>query len=246
MIRIKIKAAVLAVAIASAFPVAQAQIPTTDVANIGARAVQFGQQMESMVSQLNELKAQLDQAKMQYAASTGSRGMGSMLNGLDYNRVPTNWQDTLDMMNGGNGRYGNISASANNILRSMNGIDPSVFDEVDGAYGQLSGSAANQSASYQALQGEQYNNTSARFADLKQLITKIDQAPDEKAISDLNARIGAEQVMLQNEQLKMQALAQIHESQKELQQAKLQQAWIQNSNSHAPDLGAPVTTLGEQ
>lgn len=242
------KATVLAAAlsIALAAPAAQAQIPVTDVASITQRAMESAQQLAQLVNQLEQMKAQLEQARAQYEAMTGSRGMGSLLSGQNYQRIPTNWKETLNMINGSDGRYGNISSMANQVLHTMNGIDPNVFAEVDSSYGQLSGESANQAATYQALQGTEYNDTAARFDELKQLIAKIDQAPDEKAILDLNARIGAQQVMLQNEQLKMQALAQLRESQKDLQAAKAQQAWIQNSHSHAPSLGAPVTSLETQ
>lgn len=218
---------------------ASAQIPTTDVANIAARAIQFEQQIAKTVEELETMKSQLDQAKQQYAAMTGSRGMGELLGNQDYSNVPTNWQDTLNMMNSGNGKYSNISAQAKKILKSMDSIDPSVFGQVDSAYGELSGDTASQAASYQAVQGQQYNDTAKRFDDLKQLVAKIDQAPDQKAILDLNARIGAEQVMLQNEQLKMQALAQLRESQHDVQQVEM--------NKLRAEQGAkPWVTMGDQ
>ena len=49
-------------------------------------------------------------------------------------------------------------------------------------------------------------NSSGRFAPIQQLIDAIAGASDQKAILDLQARIGAEQGMLQNEQTKLQVL----------------------------------------
>lgn len=224
----KIKVTVLAAAlgVAMAMPAAQAQIPVTDVASITQRAMESAQQLTQLLNQLEQMKAQLqtmrsqlDQAKEAYKSMTGSRGMGQLLGNQNYERIPTNWQQTLDITNG-TGQYENISALANKILKTMGGIDPGVFSSVDQAYGQLAGDQARQAASYQAVQGTEYDDVAKRFGDLKQLIGKIDQAPDQKAILDLNARIGAQQVMLQNEQLKMLALAQLHEAQQDAERVR--------------------------
>jgi type IV secretion system protein VirB5 len=51
-------------------------------------------------------------------------------------------------------------------------------------------------------------NSSARFAQVQQLITTIGSAQDPKAILDLQARISAEQGELQAEQTKLQVLYQ--------------------------------------
>lgn len=215
-----------------------AQVPVTDVASITQRAQDQLQTIAQMVSQLEQLKAQLDQAQRQYKSTTGSRGMGSLLSGENYAAVPTDWHETLDMMNGA-GKYAGISGLAKKVLGTMNGVDPKVFDDVDSAYGKLYGSQAGEAATYQALQGTAYNNTSARFGRLKTLVAKIDEAPDMKAVGDLNARIGAEQVMLQNEQLKMQALAQLRQSQKDMEEVRMSQMraetgkvrWVNMENS---------------
>ena len=61
--------------------------------------------------------------------------------------------------------------------------------------------AALEGVSRQALA-----NTSQRFAAIQQLIQAIGTATDQKAILDLQARIGAESGMLQNEASKLQSL----------------------------------------
>ena len=55
--------------------------------------------------------------------------------------------------------------------------------------------------------------TSARFDSLQQLIDAIPQADDQKAILDLQARIAAEQGMLQNESSKLTVLYQAAQAQ---------------------------------
>ena len=60
----------------------------------------------------------------------------------------------------------------------------------------------------EALAQEALANSSARFAGIQSLITTISTAGDQKAILDLQTRISAELGMLQNEQTKLQVLAQ--------------------------------------
>ena len=68
----------------------------------------------------------------------------------------------------------------------------------------------------QGLTQEALSNSSGRFASLQQLIATIGQAGDPKAALDLQARIAAENAMLQNEGTKLQVLFQaVHAQQQE-------------------------------
>jgi type IV secretion system protein VirB5 len=75
-------------------------------------------------------------------------------------------------------------------------------------------------AMLQAVTGSALSNSSSRFAALQQLITAVGSASDQKAALDLQARIGAEAGMLQNEQSKLQSLYQLAQAQ---QWARIQQ-----------------------
>jgi type IV secretion system protein VirB5 len=65
----------------------------------------------------------------------------------------------------------------------------------------------------QALAQEALVNASDRFAALQSLIAAISTAVDQKAILDLQTRISAELGMVQNEQTKLQILAQASQAQ---------------------------------
>ena len=65
----------------------------------------------------------------------------------------------------------------------------------------------------QALAEEALANASGRFAAIQRLIAAISTAADQKAILDLQTRISAELGMLQNEQTKLQVLAQSSQAQ---------------------------------
>ena len=68
--------------------------------------------------------------------------------------------------------------------------------------------ARRSAAMLQALTREALSTTSRRFGSIQQLIDAIPRASDQKAILDLQARIQAEQGMLQNEATKLGVLYQ--------------------------------------
>jgi type IV secretion system protein VirB5 len=69
--------------------------------------------------------------------------------------------------------------------------------------------ARQNAAALEGLSRQALANTSQRFGAIQQLIDAIGGAPDQKAILDLQARIGAEAGMLQNEASKLQTLYRI-------------------------------------
>jgi len=75
------------------------------------------------------------------------------------------------------------------------------------AQAQLAGGRET-AAMLQALTHQALATTSGTFSRIQQLIDAIPGAVDQKAILELQARIGAEQGMLQNEQTKLQVLYQ--------------------------------------
>jgi type IV secretion system protein VirB5 len=81
-------------------------------------------------------------------------------------------------------------------------------------------------AMLQAITGSALSNSSSRFSALQQLITAIGGASDQKAALDLQARIGAESGMLQNEQTKLQSLYQVAQAQQWLDTQQDQEAII--------------------
>ena len=223
-------------------PIARAQIPVTDVASIVQRAIEAAAKIAKLVAQLEQMKAQLDQAKEAYDSISGQRGKEWLLGNMDYRRLPDDWETTINMLDGRH-NYRGIGSLARNILENMNEIDPSIFQDVDNVYGKLAGDQAQQAATYQAQQAKQFDDVARRFGQLKVLIRDIGNSEDQKAILELNARITAQQAMLQNELLKMGALKQLRSAQKDLQTAKHQQAFLNDSHAEAAPL-SPVQFQG--
>ncbi|MBZ2574371.1 MULTISPECIES: P-type DNA transfer protein VirB5 [Xanthomonas] len=183
-------------------------IPVVDLAGLAQAISQYQQ----LVAQLENMQSQLKQAKDQYASMTGTRGMENLLKGENRNVIPTNWQETLAQMNGGQ-----ISGLAQSIKANARKVDTATLDQLTPELRSMTEQLANTAASQQASAGETYDNASQRFTRLQGLMDAIPQAQDMKAIADLQARIQVEQTMLQNESIKLQALAQASAAQRQIE-----------------------------
>jgi type IV secretion system protein VirB5 len=73
----------------------------------------------------------------------------------------------------------------------------------------------------QALARRALLTTSERFRSLQELIDAIARAGDQKAILDLQARIGGEATMLANEQTKLEVLERAAQAEASAQQQRL-------------------------
>ena len=179
-----------------------AQIPVTDGASIGQ---QIAAQVETIAKwklQYDQMVSQIDQAKQQYESLTGSRGLGTILNDpamRDY--LPGDWQAVYDSVK--NGGYSGLT-----------GTGKSVYDanKIYDACAHFNDSQQRTSCEALAVKGAQdkgfaldaYNAAKSRINQIDQLMQKINQTQDPKAIAELQARIGAEQANIQNEQTKLQ------------------------------------------
>jgi type IV secretion system protein VirB5 len=100
--------------------------------------------------------------------------------------------------------------------------------------------AARRSAALlQALTREALSTTSRRFQSIQQLINAISRAEDQKAILDLQARIQAEQSMLQNEGTKLGILYQTAQAEEWARKQRVREQAINSIGSlrDLPPLG---------
>jgi type IV secretion system protein VirB5 len=66
------------------------------------------------------------------------------------------------------------------------------------------------------------------------LLNKVNNAPDEKDIQDLQARIQAEQTLLQNEQIRLASLAQLAQAQRDIATQQAREIRIQSTKGEVP------------
>jgi type IV secretion system protein VirB5 len=198
----KISLALLSVALLSVLPRAHAQYPVVDAGAI-ARLVQ---QIATLQQQLDTMRDHLNQARQQYQSITGRRGMEQLLSGTVRNYLPPDWQALEAAINGAQANYAALSAqlqatvNANAILTPQRVANLSIHER------QQLEAARRSAAILQVTSRRAIETSSRRFDSLQQLINAIPSATDQKATLELQARIAAEQAMLQNEQTKLMVL----------------------------------------
>jgi type IV secretion system protein VirB5 len=188
---------------------AHAQFAVIDVASIG----QLVQEVAELQQQVATARSQLTQAQQEYSAMTGGRGMEQLLSGTVRNYLPSDWSQLSQAMTGPSAAYPALSSQIQSLITANAVLTPAQISQLTPAQ-QLQLAAARQSpALLQGVARQALANSSDRFASLQQLISALGSAADQKAVLDLNARITAEQGMLQNEQTKLQVLYQVAQSQ---------------------------------
>ena len=213
---------------------AHAQFAVIDVAAIA----QLVQQVQQLEQQVQTAQSQLTQAQTEYASITGTRGMQQLLSGTNRNYLPTDWAQISQALSG-RGSYPSLAGDVSSLIRSNAILTAAQVNGLSSTQ-QAQLLAARQSpALLQALARESLTNTSQRFESLQTLINAMGSATDQKGALDLNARIAAEQGMLQNESTKLQELYQIAQSQEwaRAQRAREQAIADQGSMRQLPALG---------
>lgn len=186
-------------------PCAHAQWAVVD-----ARAIaQLVKQVATMEKQLSTARDQLTQARDQFNAMTGGRGMEALLPGINRNYLPTSWTELEDVLRGTAGAYGALHAALNAAMEANAVLTSAEVEQLSPAERAHLEAARRSAALLQASAREALAVTSQRFASIQTLISSISGAQDQKAILDLQARIAAEQGMLQNEHTKLETLYQV-------------------------------------
>ena len=166
-------------------------------------------QVVSWAAQYIQMVREYNQLVEEYKSLNGVRGMASLVNNPESRKyLPAEFETILK-----NG-YGDWSK----LLEAMNEDATKSSSNRYEAY-------RKQIAINEATIAESYRQASKRFEAIQTLLDKVNDAPDAKDIQDLQARIAAEQVMLQNEQNKISMLTKLQE----LQQQKRKQVSQDNA-----------------
>ena len=177
------------------------------VIDVGAIA-QLIQQYVTLQDQLTTARDHLEQARQEYTALTGGRGMERLLAGTVRNYLPADYRALTDALVGAAGAYGAFSSSARGFLEANAVLTPEHLARLSPAEREHVDAMRRSTATLQALTQQALSTTSGRFDSIQQLIDAIPGATDPKAIMDLQARIQAEQGMLANDSSKLQVLFQ--------------------------------------
>jgi type IV secretion system protein VirB5 len=190
---------------------AQAQgIPVYDASSFG----QMVTQIEAMSKDYQKQLEQLDQAIKQANAITGTRNMGSLNNSSLESELrrylPTTWEQTMHMM-GAQG-LGSAGIGTQNVYNSLTTtfqpLPGSEFLPSDpaGPIAQALDRRNNTTYAAMAASESAYNNISSRIETYENMLEELNNTTDLKASVDLQARIAAENGMILNEIIRLQAM----------------------------------------
>src|ERR1700722_1826020 len=190
-------------------PASRAQWAVIDVGAIA----QLLKEVATLEQQLQTAERTLTNAEQQFQAITGNRGMQNLLAATNRNYLPTSWSQLSAAVTQTGGAYQGLSAGVQALMIANAALTPQQVAAMSPAE-QAQLQAARQSAALlQSTSRQSLDNTSTRFAELQQLINAIPSAADQKGALYLQARIQAEQAMLQNENTKMSVLYQTLQAQ---------------------------------
>jgi type IV secretion system protein VirB5 len=112
-------------------------------------------------------------------------------------------------MSSAGGLYGALSSGVAATVAANAVLSPQALSLLPADVREQISTARRLAALQQNLTRQALLTTSNRFDSLQQLIDAIAAAEDQKAVLDLQARVGAESSMLQNEQSKLLTLFQL-------------------------------------
>jgi type IV secretion system protein VirB5 len=181
---------------------AAAQIPVTDVSAL----VQLVSQLQTMEEQLATARDQLTQAQSTLQSMSGTRGMENLLSHTSRNYLPGDWAQLAAALNDTGSAYGALAREVQVLIRQNSVLTEGNLSSFTPAMREVLTAARTNAAALEGLSRQALADTSQRFSALQQLIQAIGTATDQKAILDLQARIGAESAMLENESSKLQTL----------------------------------------
>jgi type IV secretion system protein VirB5 len=189
--------------------VSQAQWAVVDAGAI----TQLLKEVSTLEQQLDTAQSTLTSEQQQYQSMVGSRGMQNLITGTNRNYLPANWNQLAGAVSQTGSAYQALSVGVQRLMVANAVLTPQQIAALSPAEQSQLQAARQSAALLQSTSRQALDNTSARFASLQQLINAIPSAADQKGVLDLQARIQAEQAMLQNENTKMTVLYQTLEAQ---------------------------------
>lgn len=206
---------------------AHAQIPVTDGASIAQSVVQQVETIAKWKLQYDQMMSQLDQAKQQYESLTGSRSLGNVMNDpalRDY--LPSDWQAVYDSVK--NGGYSGLSGTARTVY-DQNKVFDSCGHIVSTQQRTACEARAVKPAQDKGFALDAYNAAKSRINQIDQLMAKINDTQDPKAIAELQGRIAAEQANIQNEQTKLQLYSMVAAAEEKVQVQRAREMSMQDA-----------------
>ena len=199
----KMAGVALAATIGLSQPAMAGGIPVIDVSSLTQQILQ----VQHMLNQIEQLKSQLETANKELDSMSGVRGLGNVIDSA---------YDTA------------VNVDPNQMLSDA-GIRGASEHGLSGDVADLYDSGNQNTATWLGQSQKSLEQSQERFSELTGLVAEVNNSPDQKDVLDLQARIGAEQVMLQNEMAKLSMLRSQAEANQALHSQRVQQMRVASS-----------------
>ena len=200
-----------AITVASAACPAQG-IPVIDAANL----VQTVQQVVNDITKINNQVQQITQLQTQIASMNGLRGLGTILdNPLLRNYVPEKAYTLFNAVDSSG--YAGLSSTAK-VLRDASMVYN--CDDLVGAARTACQAALARPYQQKGLLQDAMQAAANRLSQISSLMGQIDATTDQKAVLEIQARIGAENALLAHETTQIQMLQGMADSEERIARSR--------------------------
>ena len=187
-------------------------IPVIDTANL----VQTVQQVVNDITKIMNQVQQITQLQNQLKSINGLRNLGNVFNNpLLSNYVPPQAFNLINAID--TSGYGGLSATAKTLRDAA-----MVYNCLDLAGAARTSCQATLAQPYQqkGLLQDAMRSASGRLAQINALMGQINATPDQKAVQEIQARIGAENALLAHELSQLQMLQGMADSEERIARAR--------------------------
>ena len=203
----------VAVPLASFAPASHAQgIPVIDIANLVQTIMQVLNDVTKIANQVEQIEA----LQSQLASINGMRNLGNVFDSATLkNYVPANAYNLVNAID--TGGYGGLTSTSKSLRDAQ-----MVYNCLDRAGAARTECQAILAQPYQqkGLLQDAMKAASGRLDQIKSLMTQINGTSDQKAVLEIQARIGAENAMLQHEMSQVQMLTGMADSEERIARSR--------------------------
>lgn len=191
------------------------QIPVTDGASIARHTMSQIETIAKWKLQYDQMVSQINQQKQQFDSLTGTRGLGTIMNNPALREyLPADWQGVYDSVRSGG--YSGLTGRGAAVYEANRVFDSCAASPND-EYRKACEARAVKSSQDKGFALDAYDKAKSRINQIDQLMAKINDTSDPKAIAELQGRIAAEQANIQNEQTKLQLYSMVAAAEEKVQ-----------------------------
>jgi len=217
------------VSLALAGNAAHAGVPVIDIAAIAQAILEYTSsltQIENQLTQIQSLSQQLTQLQQQYQAVTGARNLGDILNNPQLqNYVPADAAQTMAGVQSGG--YGSLTSTARSLRDASMTYNCA---DLDGAVRTNCQSQLAMPYQQKAFMQDALQKAGGRIAQIQSLMRQVSASQDPKAAQELQARIEAENALLQHEQTQISLARGMADAEYRIAESRAREAQMQQSS----------------